>query len=574
MIDKFSISLDGESMGTIIQRTHSLSPSALHRCAFGLLGASVRDKKHRILALEDEQSLSMDPEQCAKARQDLTNPRSRLTCELEWLPGVSPLRATNFCDLTKNDLEKFFKLASTERGLVRANLVAAGLELLSENNSNHFWTEQICALLKATDEIDAGLLMSVINEDRQLADFPLIQSIESVESELAARLRNYKNAIRDSLDRLGTNQMLKIVHDVVDFATASGESRGPALLDDLIDVYSLNAQSFLEKEAENLGKLVDAAKSVGSQTSTLKALLDDLEKVVANWTEVAKPIQLSMKSRGLEHDLSGRVGYQIRGLVIKLANESDDIESAQRVTQMLGRYFSQFPELAERVSDDLVALEDIAQRKLTDKLLVPIRELCIEATKSADSYPLQADVQGKKIVASAPGLLKIAEENGVSHEGIQVVKDEVAQAICSCAIDFGNQTSKWHACLALLESASNFATGADAVERVQKNLEFVRRNVRLYGNLEPITTAPSLYTLNGCGVALYGNSDRDTETGSYMATYYFVLLFVPIFPICRYRVKPTGEGGYRFLGKGKLRTFDKWHLAISIVVILIMFLQD
>lgn len=53
-----------------------------------------------------------------------------------------------------------------------------------------------------------------------------------------------------------------------------------------------------------------------------------------------------------------------------------------------------------------------------------------------------------------------------------------------------------------------------------------------------------------------------------MTTYYFAFLFVPIFPICRYRVVSSGNS-YRFLGKAPLRVFDKWHLAVSVAVFLI-----
>lgn len=53
-----------------------------------------------------------------------------------------------------------------------------------------------------------------------------------------------------------------------------------------------------------------------------------------------------------------------------------------------------------------------------------------------------------------------------------------------------------------------------------------------------------------------------------MVTYYFVVLFIPVFPICRYRVQSAPGGGYRFLGKAPLRTFDKWHLAVVILGIL------
>ena len=70
---------------------------------------------------------------------------------------------------------------------------------------------------------------------------------------------------------------------------------------------------------------------------------------------------------------------------------------------------------------------------------------------------------------------------------------------------------------------------------------------------------------------LYGHSDPDKESGSYMATYYFVFLFIPVFPICRYRVISSGNS-YRFLGKAPLRTFDRVHLGISLGIALGLFL--
>ena len=44
-------------------------------------------------------------------------------------------------------------------------------------------------------------------------------------------------------------------------------------------------------------------------------------------------------------------------------------------------------------------------------------------------------------------------------------------------------------------------------------------------------------------------------------------LFIPIFPIARYRVIHEADGRYRFLGKLPLRTADRWHLWIAILAI-------
>lgn len=561
-------------MSNALRRDDGPSVNALRRTPFGMLGASTRSGKREIAELAEEKSLSQDPQECAKARQDLTNPRVRLSCELAWLPGLSPKRAQDYCDLLDNDLSAFFDAASSEQALVQANLVAAGIEFLKPVATTKIWSNLILQLARASESVEARQVFRMLNEDRQIAGFPEIQNEEAVETDLAGRQRSYKEAIREVLNRMDTDQMIDVVARVTDEATSSGQTHAPALVDDMIDSYGLDARSFLEKEAENIFKIVGAAKNAGDGGGAqLKSLLDKLASVISNWVRVARPIQVSMKARGLVHDLSKEVGYSIRGLAVDLYNEHDALEEAQRLTSLLKEHFSQFPELAERVGEDAEQLEGLARQKQFADLLTPIRDLCREAAKEAENNPSQADSQGQRIISAAPGMLTIAERAGAPAELLAQAKDEVAYAITACAVEYGNKTSKWQPCLTLLEAASKFAVGSAARERVSKNLDVVKGNVRAYGDLEPIDSAPSLYTINGCGVTLYGNTDFDKETRSYMATYYFVLLFIPIFPIRRYRVISSGMNSYRFLGKGPLRTMDKWHIAISAFIILYMFMS-
>jgi hypothetical protein len=115
------------------------------------------------------------------------------------------------------------------------------------------------------------------------------------------------------------------------------------------------------------------------------------------------------------------------------------------------------------------------------------------------------------------------------------------------------------------------AASPETQKRVRANLLTANQNKALYGDLSPVSSPPSLYTINGIGFTLYGSSDKDVLSGSHIATYYFTALFIPIFPISRYRVIQNGDS-YRFLGKAPLRNFDKWHLAISIGLIIAAFI--
>jgi hypothetical protein len=64
-----------------------------------------------------------------------------------------------------------------------------------------------------------------------------------------------------------------------------------------------------------------------------------------------------------------------------------------------------------------------------------------------------------------------------------------------------------------------------------------------------------MFTINGCGTKLYGSEDESWEDGSYTATKWIVILFVPIIPICSYRVLDgwdDGEEGEYKIQKVKL----------------------
>lgn len=84
---------------------------------------------------------------------------------------------------------------------------------------------------------------------------------------------------------------------------------------------------------------------------------------------------------------------------------------------------------------------------------------------------------------------------------------------------------------------------------------------------EPITTAPTLYTLNGVGTGLYGQRDLRPD-GSYIATLCFCILFIPLIPWSAYRVTPH-EGGWVFFGKVPLSPFASIMKRIMLSVFLL-----
>lgn len=225
--------------------------------------------------------------------------------------------------------------------------------------------------------------------------------------------------------------------------------------------------------------------------------------------------------------------------------------------------FAESAQLRSVIEGDVRTVSDL-------NAAAPLYSACGAALASASSSPERADAAANKLLQDAVGLIEQVRGKGASAESVEEAKDAVALAVIQCAVAFGNKVERWSVCSDLLRRAQQWATTAETRSRLKTNLDTVTENGK-FGDLEPLTSAPSLRTINGIGTTMYGATDFDARTGSHMSTLYFVFFFIPLFPLARYRVIQIGNS-YRFLGKGPLRQGDKIHIAVTLAVILILFL--
>ncbi len=548
-----------------VQRRHS--ETALHQSPFAVLGATTRDDRRRIVELAEEKSLELDHEVCQKARSDLTNPRSRLSVEMAWLPGVSPRKAAQLLDsLLQTPMS--IREESGLPTLARLNLLAAAFEFVDGEHDPDDFAGFIREVAYLADELSPNEVVRDINEDRTVSGFSEVKALEQIEAELAERKRYYRNTIKSALNRLPPAILVQVMTNAVDIVTVSGEEPAPELIDELVDSYEVECQGFLRNEAENVHKLIKAIRELATAgEAAVKPHLDKLDVVARNWDDVAQPIQLSAKARGIEHEASRDLAHEIRSLAIELFNKHDMLEQSQRLTGLLRIIFAEIPDVSECVEQDSVALRGISQNREEAAALDPIRALVSELLKDIERTPSDANREGLRLLKEGQELLRAAPIKAASP-AYREARNLLAAGIMRCAIAYGNETSKWEPCIHLLESALELASDASLRLKLNENLSIVRANHESLSDVEPIRSAPSLSTVNGIGTTLYGSSDAKPD-GSYMATYYFVFLAIPIFPIARYRVIRT-NGGYRFLGQGRLRVADKWHLAITFGLIALL----
>lgn len=365
---------------------------------FHILTASPRDNRRRIMELADERSLLLDSSECMEARSDLTNPRKRLSAEVAWLPGIGPKRVGEVLSLIESsptDLLAIDKLSS----IARANLLASGLARLPDHNPDNV-AEWILEIAWAFEDIDPEELSVIINEERIVSGFPEVSDLSAVEAEIQERRRHYRKVIKSALDNLTSKELVETVTLAVESATDVGDEHGPILIADLVDSYEVEAQGFLEKEEGNIISLVEKIRQsldmhqcpkcghmqseddeclkcgiiyhkyiqqnggdTGIGDDVISPLISQLIQVVKNWDTVAQPIQVSAKSRGLDHDASHRIAGLVRGLAIHIFNEHDKIEFSQQLTNMLQEVFAEVGKVVERTAEDADALDGIAEQR-------------------------------------------------------------------------------------------------------------------------------------------------------------------------------------------------------------------
>lgn len=191
---------------------------------------------------------------------------------------------------------------------------------------------------------------------------------------------------------------------------------------------------------------------------------------------------------------------------------------------------------------------------------------CQHANTVAEHRPENGFLVGNHLLTSTKSMLSALEQVDAPEDMMTVAKDEVAGTILHCAIVFGNATEQWQACFQLLEAALPIAASVELKRHIEDNLKIVRLNQIGSKSFEPDPAPLTLSKTEGFGFHLFGASDPDPKTGSYVSTCSFAMFGIPLFPISRHKVIRI-PGGYRFLGRVPFRDLDKWHLGFFIAVV-------
>lgn len=338
----------------------SLRVTTIHANAFWVIGATTRDDRQKIVELAETRSLESAGDEAQNARAALTNPKGRLAQEVSWLPGVAPKKASQ---AVASVAERGLAVAYDEGlpPLARANLTAAAFELV-QDLVPHQMAAFVIKLVELVEAIDPATTLLDINEDRAVAGFPEVLDEAAVETELGARRRAYKSAVKGALDRMESSHLVESMLLMVRQATDEGRSPAPPLIDDLVDTYALEVEPILSARTERITSEIQSAIGFAPHgEAKVSVAISAIEEMSRAWCAIAKPIQLNARARGTTDQSSFGLGAKIRSLGITLNNEHNMIDLAERTTALVRELFADLPELAEIAGIDAEKLKELKQ---------------------------------------------------------------------------------------------------------------------------------------------------------------------------------------------------------------------
>lgn len=200
---------------------------------------------------------------------------------------------------------------------------------------------------------------------------------------------------------------------------------------------------------------------------------------------------------------------------------------------------------------------------------INILDLCQVTLEKARKKPELTNKYARELIEKA----KLHKNNPEKSPTSSDDNEYIAHTLSQCAIIYSNSTKNLATAADILEKALEYAVGKELKSNIQQNITIFNHRNKVWGNIKEISSPPPLVSISGIGFDIYGKSDEDPETDSYLTTYYFTFFGIPLFAIARYRIRyeyikaqsffsrPTDK--YIFMGKTDLRDFEKIYNFIS-----------
>ena len=265
----------------------------IYKNPFYVIKASPKDTKAKLIELEEIYSLKNGIELSPQIRMNIMNSRKRLSSEIAWLPGVEKV-------LENKILEEYVKEDNVDSLIYKYDLNPICLSNLisSKINKEIILEEKISLirlLINISSEINSSEVSKLINQDRKLSGFPIIENIKYIENEINERIYHYKNRIIKSLEDLPLSiqatELLKIMNNL------KSDIKYSKLLDSVISHYEIESKELSNEFEEYIFKHI---RNIKIYPDNFNVGFPKIEEKLYYWSQINAPIHKHYNNRNLD----------------------------------------------------------------------------------------------------------------------------------------------------------------------------------------------------------------------------------------------------------------------------------
>ena len=353
---------------------------------FFVLRLSCNAGRREIVSAAEELSFMLDPDVCSTAQNDLINLGKRLTAEIGWFPELDNNAILEILEKVENG-----ELLSTD-SLTQLSKLNATLHNFSVSEESDPF--EIGYAILDIDEQYSGLntdeIIATINRNREIAKVAAVQE-KDIAEEINKKRDDIRQTITERLSAIDQDSYVELVTMLAEKCIADEDYEDGVVLADVVDQYEVRMQSQLEESTDKIESHIARIQQLVNDEA-ISDNINSLIRRVQKWDKLAQPLQLKSQASGMPHEISERLGQQLRGLALYLHNEKGKTEEALTLVNAMKDVFAELFGLADLFDSDSDALNDLLQGEEEAKALLAELDAVQKQGESLKTFATTASV--------------------------------------------------------------------------------------------------------------------------------------------------------------------------------------
>lgn len=336
----------------------------LEKNPFFVLEVAPTDKRATIINKAEEKAFFLEGNSCDEAQAVLLNPSKRLSAEMDWFCGCDETTTSTIRQSIKN------KIAINTDGLTGlAKLNATLFNFVLSSYDDYF--EVGYAILDIDEQyssVTSSELMGTLNESHSQAGI-LAVSEDEVERELGKKREQIRKFIAAKIRGFSEDDYIEFITMLAEKCIADEDYEDGVVIGDVVDQYELKMQSVIEAATDEVTNHIERIKRITNKEG-IEANINGLVRRLKKWDKLVQPLQLKSMASGTTHQVSDRVGYDVRDLCLWLHNEQEMTESALSLVNTMKEIFAEIGNLSDVFESDSNALSKILREDKDSKEII------------------------------------------------------------------------------------------------------------------------------------------------------------------------------------------------------------